>query len=317
MRLAYIRAVAAAAAMLLPLASAVEPAQAQGERFVFVTHGPDSDSWFNVIKNAIKVAEKDLGVTVEYRNPPTGDIADMARIIEQATATKPNGIITTIADFDVLQPSISAAVARGIPVITVNSGTGEQSKQLGALLHIGQPEYDAGKGAGERAKKAGVTKFLCVNHYITNPASVERCKGYADALGVKLGDQMIDTGIDPTSVYNKVKSYLSQHPDTQGILTLGPNSADPTIKLLRDTGETSKYNFISFDLSADIAQGIKDGIVSAAIDQQPFLQGYMPVSLLTHYVRYGVIPANNINTGPGFVTKDNIKLVERLAGEYR
>ena len=87
--------------------------------------------------------------------------------------------------------------------------------------------------------------------------------------------------------------------------------------MLRDAGETTKYNFISFDLSADIAQGIKDGIVAAAIDQQPFLQGYMPVSLLTHYVRYGVIPANNINTGPGFVTKDNIKLVERLAGEYR
>jgi simple sugar transport system substrate-binding protein len=316
-KLSFARTLAAAAALLLPLASASLPAHAQGERFVYVTHGPDSDSWFNTIKNAIKLAEKDLGVTVEYRNPPTGDLADMARIIEQATATKPSGIITTIADFDVLQPSISAAVARGIPVITVNSGTAEQSKKLGALLHIGQPEYDAGKGAGERAKKAGVTKFLCVNHYITNPASVERCKGYADALGVKLGDQMIDTGIDPTSVYNKVKSYLSQHPDTQGILTLGPNSADPTIKLLRDTGETSKYNFISFDLSADIAQGIKDGIVAAAIDQQPFLQGYMPVSLLTHYVRYGVIPANNINTGPGFVTKDNIKLVERLAGEYR
>ena len=182
----------------------------------------------HTIKNAIKTAEKDLGVTVEYRNPATGDLADMARIIQQATATSPSGIITTIADFDVLKPAIEAAVSRGIPVITVNSGTGAQSKELGALLHIGQPEYDAGKGAGERAKKAGVGKFLCVNHFITNPVSVERCQGYADALGVKLGDQMIDTGIDPTNVYNKVKAYLSQHPDTQGILTLGPNSADPT-----------------------------------------------------------------------------------------
>ena len=109
----------------------------------------------------------------------------MARIIEQATATKPNGIITTIADFDVLQPSITAAISRGIPVITVNSGTGEQSKQLGALLHIGQPEYDAGKGAGERAKKAGVTKFLCVNHYITNPASVGALQGLCRRARVK------------------------------------------------------------------------------------------------------------------------------------
>ncbi len=317
MKSKLLRLAAAAAVAALSLASAGTVAQAAGERFVYITHGPDSDSWFNVIKNAIKNAEKDLGVTVEYRNPPTGDLADMARIVQQATATNPNGIVITIADFDVLQPSISAAVAKGIPVITVNSGTAEQSKKLGALMHIGQPEYAAGQGAGERAKAAGVKSFLCVNHYITNPASVERCQGYADALGVPLGNQMVDTGIDPTNVYNKVKAYLTNNPDTGGILTLGPNSADPTIKLLRDTGQTSKYNFITFDLSEDISQGIKDGIVSAAIDQQPYLQGYLPVTLLTQYVRYGVIPANDINTGPGFVTKDNIDLVQKLAGEYR
>ena len=140
--------------------------------------------------------------------------------------------------------------------------------------------------------------------------SVERCKGYADALGVPLGDQMIDSGIDPTSVYNKVKSYLSQHPDTQAILTLGPNSADPTIKLLRDMGQTNKYNFISFDLSSDIAQGIKDGIVSAAIDQQPFLQGYMPVSLLTRLCPIRRDPGEQHQHRPGLCDQGQYKLVE-------
>ncbi len=307
-----------AAALALPFACAFSPAQAAGERFVFVSHAPDSDSWWNTIKNALKNAEHDLGVKVEYRNPSTGDIADMARIIEQATASNPTGIITTIADYNVLESAIKGAVDKGIPVITVNSGTAEQSKKLGALMHIGQPEYDAGKGAGERAKAAGVTKFLCVNHYITNTASVERCQGYADGLGVKLGDQMLDSGLDPTGVYNKVKAYLTAHPDTDGLLTLGPNSADPTIKLLRDTGSASKFkSFISFDLDSDIAQAIKDGIMESAIDQQPYLQGYLPVVLLTEYARYGVIPANNINTGPGFVTKKTIGLVQKLAGEYR
>jgi simple sugar transport system substrate-binding protein len=308
-----------AAAFSLPLAAgAMTSAQAANERFVFVSHAPDSDSWWNTIKNALKNAEHDLGVKVEYRNPSTGDVADMARIIEQATASNPTGIITTIADYNVLETSIKGAVAKGIPVITVNSGTADQSKKLGALMHIGQPEYDAGKGAGERAKAAGVTKFLCVNHYITNTASVERCQGYADALGVKLGDQMLDSGLDPTGVYNKVKAYLTAHPDTDGILTLGPNAADPTIKLLRDTGSASKYkSIISFDLDGDIAQAIKDGVMESAIDQQPYLQGYLPVVFLTEYARYGVLPANNVNTGPGFVTKKNIALVQKLAGEYR
>ena len=307
-----------AAAVSLPLLALGSPAHADGERYVFVSHAPDSDSWWNTIKNALKNAEHDLGVKVEYRNPSTGDIADMARIIEQAAASNPTGIITTIADYNVLEGSIKGAIAKGIPVITVNSGTAEQSKKLGALLHIGQPEYDAGKGAGERAKAAGVTKFLCVNHFITNTVSVERCRGYADGLGVPLGDQMLDSGIDPTEVYNKVKAYLTTHADTNGILTLGPNSADPTIKLLRDTGSAGKFkSFISFDLDSDISKAIKEGTMEAAIDQQPYLQGYLPVVFLTEYARYGVIPANNVNTGPGFVSKKNIALVEKLAGEYR
>ena len=317
MTTAIIRTIAAAAALALPFVGLAGPAHADGERFVFVSHAPDSDSWWNVIKNALNNAGADQKVSVEYRNPPTGDLADMARIIEQATATNPNGLIITIADYDVLEGPVQAAIAKGIPVITVNSGTAEQSKKLGALVHIGQPEYDAGKGAGERAKAAGVTKFVCVNHYITNPASVERCQGYADALGVPLGDQMIDSGIDPTEVYNRVKAHLAQHPDTNGILTLGPNSAEPTLKLLNDTGSAGKYNFISFDLSPDIAQGIKDGVVESAIDQQPYMQGYLPVVFLTMNARYGLVPANDINTGPGFVTKDNIGLVEEFAGEFR
>ncbi len=319
MRTSLLRRMLLAAALALPFAAGMGgPAFADGERFVFVSHAPDSDSWWNTIKNALKNAEHDLGVKVEYRNPSTGDIADMARIVEQATASNPTGIISTIADYNVLESSLKGAIAKGIPVITVNSGTAEQSKKLGALMHIGQPEYDAGKGAGERAKAAGVTKFLCVNHFITNSASVERCQGYADGLGVKLGDQMLDSGIDPTGVYNKVKAYLTVHPDTNGIVTLGPNAADPVIKLLRDTGQVGKFkSFITFDLDSDIAQAIKDGVIESAIDQQPYLQGYLPVVFLTEYARYGVIPANNVNTGPGFVTKKTIALVEKLAGEYR
>ncbi len=204
------------------LGAAPAPVAASGERFVLISHAPDSDSWWNTIKNAIKIAAKQMDVKVEYRNPATGDLADMARIVQQAAAFNPDGIIVTIADFNVLSGPVTSAVDRGIPVITINSGTPEQLEKLGALMHIGQPEYDAGFGAGKRAKARGVTKFVCVNHYITNPASVERCKGYADALGVKLGSQMIDSGQDPAEIKNKVIAYLRANPGTNGILTLAP-----------------------------------------------------------------------------------------------
>lgn len=292
-------------------------AQAEGERFVFVSHAPDSDSWWNVIKNAVKQASDDFDVKVEYRNPPTGDLADMARIVEQAIATNPDGIVLSIADFDTLEGPLEKAKKRGIPVITVNSGTQAQSKALGALLHVGQPEFAAGEGAGKRAKAAGVKSFLCVNHYITNPASVERCMGFAKGLGVELGSQMIDAGSDPTNVETKVSAYLRKNPETQAILALGPTSAHPTLRALDKNKMHDEVFFGTFDLSGEISSAIKDGRIDFAIDQQPYLQGYLPITFLTLNTRYGLMPSNHVNSGPGFITTDNISLVEKLAGEVR
>ncbi len=316
--LKHVSTIALGALAALGIMSALPtPAAAAGERFVLISHAPDSDSWWNTIKNAIKIAGEQMKVTVEYRNPPGGDLADMGRIVQQAAASNPDGIIVTIADFDVLSGPVRNAVDKGIPVITINSGTHEQSEKLGALLHVGQPEYDAGFGAGNRAKAKGVKKFLCVNHYITNPASVERCKGYADALGGDLGSQMIDSGQDPGEIKNKVIAYLRANADTNGILTLGPTSAHPTLAALEQIGRAGDIHFGTFDLSGEIAKAIKSGVIAFAIDQQPYLQGYLPVVILTNLVRYGVLPSGNINSGPGFVVKNNIALVEKYAGEYR
>ena len=303
---------------LLVIAAATAPMSAMAqERFVLISHAPDSDTWWNTIRNAVSEAGEAMDADVEYRNPTNGDLAQMARIVEQATASNPDGIIVSIADFNVLEAPIKNAVRRGIPVITINSGTAEQSRELGALLHIGQPEYDAGFGAGERAAKADVTEFVCVNHYITNPASVERCQGYADALDMDLSGRMIDTGIDPTEVQRRVEAYLRQHPEVNGILAVGPNSAHPTINALENIRRDGDVHFATFDLSGKIADAIKSGTIAFAIDQQPYLQGYMPVVMLSLYSRYGIIPSNNMNSGPGFITADNISLVEELAGEVR
>ncbi len=309
--------VVAASVALMPLAAAVDAAWADGEKIILVSHAPDSDSWWNTIKNGLTLAGKQMGVDVEYRNPATGDIADMARIIEQASASNPDGIITTLADPDVLSGPISKAVAKGIPVIIINSGTPEQAAEVGALMYIGQPEYDAGLAAGQRAKRDGVGSFLCVNHVISNPVVGERCRGFADGLGVELGSSMIDSGQDPGEIKNKVKAYLSANPKTDAILTLGPTSADPTIEALKENGMAGQIYFGTFDLGTEIVKAIKDGTIKWGIDQQPFLQAYLPVIIIANYKRFGVLPGNNINSGPGFITKDALAKVEEFAGEYR
>jgi len=310
-------AMALSVAIAAPLAMTSTSASAEGERYILVSHAPDSDSWWNTIKNGIALAGKQMGVKVEYRNPPTGDLADMARIIEQATASKPNGIITTLADFDVLSGPIRNAVDQGINVIIMNSGTPEQTREVGALMFVGQPEYDAGFAAGLRAKGDGIKSFLCVNHVISNAVVAERCRGFADGLGIELGSSMLDSGQDPAEIKNRVLAYLSANPKTEAILTLGPTSADPTLLALQENGLAGDIYFGTFDLGDNIVKGIKSGVIQWGIDQQPFLQAYLPVVILTNYDRYGVLPGNNINSGPGFVTKDALTLVEKYAGEYR
>jgi len=314
-------------------------------KFVLISHAPDSDSWWNTIKNAIKQAGEDFNVEVDYRNPPSGDLADMARLVEQAAARNYDGVIVSIADFNVLQKPLAQVRAKNIPFITINSGTQKESEQLGAIMHVGQPEFDAGKGAGEKAKAAGVKSFLCVNHYATNPASFERCRGFAAAIGADFKASTLDAGDDPTQIEAKASAYLRNHKDTQAVLTLGPTSALPSMKALQKMGLDTKIYFATFDLNEEITKGIKDGRVKFAIDQQPYLQGYIPVAVLAimkkekltdlnkvkdilrsnpkfkaRLAEYGLEPqygARHISSGPGFVTKDNIAKVEKYAGQYR
>lgn len=319
---------------------------AAGEKFVMVSHAPDSDSWWNTIKNAIKQAGEDFNVTVDYRNPPNGDLADMARLIEQSAARNYDGLIADIADFSVLQKPLGTVVAKKILLVTINSGTLAQSEQLKAIMHVGQPEYDAGLGAGKRAKEAGIKSFVCVNHYAMNASSFERCRGFADALGVDFKSSTLDTnGVDPGVIESKVSAYLRSNPKTQAVLALGPDSAPPAMRAVEKMGLKGKMYFASFDLSEEIAKGIKDGSIQFAIDQQPYLQGYIPVAVMAimkqqkitdlakvkeilianpkyqaRLAEYGLAPIygpRHISSGPGFVTKDNIAKVEKYAGQYR
>ncbi|RKP52205.1 sugar ABC transporter substrate-binding protein [Trinickia fusca] len=324
---------------------AVPTAHAAEANFVLISHAPDSDSWWNTIKNATQQADEDFNVKTDYRNPPNGDIAEMARLVEQAAARNYDGVITTIADYDVLKNSIEKVTQKKIPLVTINSGTEEQSEQLKAIMHVGQPEYAAGKAAGEKAKAAGIKSFLCVNHYATNPASFERCRGFAEAIGADLKRSVLDSGQDPTGVQAKVSAYLRNHPQTQAVLTLGPLSAEPTISALKQMGMAGKIWFATFDFSNEIAKGIEDGTIRFAIDQQPYLQGYIPVAVLAivkkehttdpakiekilqanpkfqqRLKEYGLQPVyepKTIRSGPGFITKANLDKVEKYAGQYR
>ncbi|MEM1274172.1 MAG: sugar ABC transporter substrate-binding protein [Pseudomonadota bacterium] len=279
---------------------------------VVVTHGSDTDAFWGVVRNGVEAAADAMGADVQYRNPPSGDLNEMASLIEAAIAQDPDGIVVSIPDPDILGGPIAAAVEAGISVISINSGSGV-SAELGALMHIGQPEYDAGLGGGMRTASLGGSNGVCFNHEPFNTALLDRCQGFADGLGQDLN--MVEVSTDFDDIKNTVIAYLTSNPDIDSVMAVGPTGCDPSIAAIEEMGVDVTLG--CFDLGPAIVDGIVAGTVDYAIDQQQFLQGYMPVVVLALNTRNGTLPGNSINSGPGFVTSANVEQVQALAGVER
>ncbi len=275
-------------------------------RFVVVSHGQSSDPFWSVAANGVNAAADDMGVTVEYQAPGTFDMVEMSQIIDAAVASQPDGIVVTIPDAAALADSIQAAVAAGIPVISMNSGS-DDFADLGVLVHVGQTEYEAGLIAGGRMAAAGVTDAICINQEVGNTALDDRCQGFEDGLGEEVPVIPVDLA-DPTGTQETVAGALQANAGINGILTLGPTGAAPTLAALRDGGQIGSVQLATFDLGPEVLQAIVDGDMLFAIDQAQYLQGYLPIVLLTKFLETGALPLGSVDrvilTGPQLVTAD-------------
>ena len=278
------------------------------ERYVMVTHGEGNDPFWPVVQKGGEDAARAIGADFEYIYNPSADMADMASSIQAAAATSPDGLVISLPDPDSLGPAIKAAVASGVPVITMNSGL-ESSASLGALMHVGQPEFLAGQSAGARAKAEGATKALCMIQEAYNTALVDRCEGYGEAVPM----EFTDTTSDPATIQTRATAALQSNPDVDAVLSVGPHVCDAVSKALDDLGMTVHHS--CFDLSPAVMDLINAGKVAFTIDQQQRLQGYMPIIVLHLYNNgAGLLPGANIPSGPGFVDKSNASSVAALAG---
>jgi simple sugar transport system substrate-binding protein len=295
------------------LLSGVVLAEAKDIKIIAVTHGQANDPFWSVVKNGVTAGAKDVGVQVDYRAPETFDMVAMSQLIDAAVNQKPDGLIVSIPDASALGPSIKKAVAAGVPVISINSGS-DVSKELGALLHVGQDEYNAGKAAGEKLKEMGGKVGLCVNQEVGNVALDLRCKGFADGFGGKV--TVLPVSNDPTEVRAKVKAALSANADVDTIMALGASTAgEPALDAVKDVGKLGKVNVATFDLSAGFLKAVAAGDAAFAIDQQQFLQGYLPVVFLANNAKYGLIPGGNVPSGPNLITKDKAAQVVDLSAQ--
>jgi simple sugar transport system substrate-binding protein len=274
-----------------------------------VTHSDDGPFW-SVVKRGADQAASDLGITVVWlasNNDPEKQVQD----IEAAIAEGSSGIASSLPSPDQLVGPLQDAVAAGIPVITLNSGVNDY-QEIGALTHVGQTEVIAGNGAGERFNDAGATKILCGRQEESNVALEERCDGLAETFSGEVISEFVGLDADQTAQQAAINAALAADPDIDGFMGTGPVIAMSGLRAGQDLGLDLVVG--GFDITPELIDAIEGGDVAFTVDQQQYLQGYMPVLLLFLNITNqntlgGGLP---ILTGPGFVTPDNAAAVKEL-----
>ena len=277
-----------------------------------ITHQAPGDTFWDIIRKGAEAAAANDGVKLEYTNDP--DATKQAQLIQAAIDKKVDGIAVTSPNTGALGGAIKAAVAAGIPVSMFNAGQND-ALGLGAIGYFGQGEKDAGIGAGEKAVKEGAKNIICVIQEQGQQQLEDRCAGVAEGgAGAKVERVYVD-GRNDAAVTTTIQAKLTQNKDVDFVLTLGAQFALDAVKSVAAAGSKAKIG--TFDTNKELVAAIKDGKVAWAIDQQPFLQGYMAVDSLWLFKTNGNVLGGGrpVPTGPSFIDSSNIDKVSEFAAK--
>jgi simple sugar transport system substrate-binding protein len=298
-----------------PAAAAFAASTASKIKVAVVTHG-DTGQFWSVFKKGVDQAAKDMksrGVSVTQQVYADNDVPKQVAGINAAVAAKVNVIATSVPDASALRDPLRKASAKGIVIITVNSGLGAFDSLPTYEVHVGQTEGIAGQGAGKQFKKAGSKKVLIVIHESSNSGLQQRAAGVKKILGASKVKTLTipNAKHDIPGTKSKVKAAFNADKSLDSFLGLDP---DVTIPCLDVIPKGTKAG--TFDVGGSIKE-IQKGRMLFAIDQQQYLQGYLPVV-------FAMLYGTNLNTvgngqpvltGPGVINKKNAARVASLAAK--
>ena len=287
----------------------VNQTQGSGLTIAMVTHS-DEGSFWSVVKKGAQQAAKDEGVKLVW-SPSNNDPQKEAQLIDAAVSQKVDGLAVSVPNASAIKDSLAKAKAAGIPIITLNSGA-DDFKKLGALTHVGQTETIAGRAAGQKLKAGGVKKVLCVIHEQNNIGLQQRCDGVKQGFGGSVTNLQVKGTADIATTQTEIKSKLQADKSYDGVIALNPDIAAAAKTAI--SGASSDAKLATFDLSPAVLKDIASGNVLFAVDQQQYLQGYLPVVFLKLYRQNAntVGGGQPVLTGPGFVEKSNVATVQKL-----
>lgn len=274
-----------------------------------ITHEVPGDSFWDLIRKGAETAAKKDNIELRYSNDP--EAPNQANLVQSAIDSGVDGIAITLAKPDAMAPAVKAAIDKGIPVVAFNSGF-DNFKQMGVQEYFGQDEKLAGIAAGERLTKDGAQNVICVIQEQGQVALESRCAGVTQGFKGKTEILNVNSK-DMPSVEATITAKLQQDRTIDHVVALGAPIALTAVQSAGNAGSSAKI--VTFDTNAALVDAIKGGQVQWAVDQQPFLQGYLAIDGLWLF-------KNNKNligggeptlTGPSFIDGSNIDAVAELA----
>ncbi|WLW57180.1 substrate-binding domain-containing protein [Streptomyces sp. YU58] len=275
-----------------------------------VTHASPGDTFWDLIRKGAAAAAAKDNIKLVYSSDPSA--GNQANLVQNAIDQKVDGIALTAAKPEAMKDVVAKAEAAGIPVVGFNSGVGGW-KRLGMLEYFGQDENIAGQAFGERLNRLGARHALCVIQEQGQVALESRCAGLKQGFSGKT-DILYVNGTDMPSVKSTITAKLKQDSSIDQVVTLGAPIALTAVQSLGDAG--TKAKIATFDLNKELVKAVQNGTIEFAVDQQPYLQGYLAVDALWLYKTNGNFSGGGtapVLTGPAFITKDNVDSVAEFA----
>ncbi|MGW3289750.1 sugar ABC transporter substrate-binding protein [Streptomyces sp. NPDC001002] len=277
-----------------------------------VTHAPSGDTFWDTIRKGAEAAAAKDNVKLIYSNDETA--ADQANLVQNAIDQKVDGIAVTLAKPDAMKDVVAKAEKAGIPVVGFNAGLTDWKKQ-GLLSFFGQDESVSGQALGTKLNGTGAKHVLCVIQAQGDVNLEQRCAGVKKTFGGKT-DNLYVNGTDMPSVKSTITAKLKTDSSIDYVVTLGAPFALTAVQSVSESG--SKAKVATFDLNKDLVAAVEKGTIQFAVDQQPYLQGYLAVDSLWLYKTNGNYSGGGeepVLTGPAFVDKSDIASVAKFAAK--
>lgn len=286
---------------------------------IAVVGGKTDDPFWSKIKKGVddsRFVVEANGGKVTYLQLQTYDNLgpDAAGLVRTAISQGVTGLVVPNWVPEAEDEAIKAAADSGIKIILMNAGSLDKAKELGAINYVGSDEYLAGIAGGEYFGKSGQKNVLCVNTLPGSANQEARCKGVIDGItkaggtGKQLPLPATSFG-DPTAIAEAIKATLTQDGSIDGVITIGAGDADAAASGIQQAGKVESVKLGSFDFNEAGLDRIKNSAQLFAVDQQPYLQSLLSVSLLASHIDFGTdLPVKPVLTGPGIVDASNIEL---------